>query len=796
MLQSYISRERDRISLAPSRPASVIAYSAPGTIRSIRTETMTRPKLQMNGQSTASPVLVSNELGRIPTQSVAPSTNGIIKGEVYVERPPSLYDERPIDVTNLEIAQDRRGYASDSNVQGPVSQMELLQQEIKRSASSASRQNWKDHMRRKHLPPIFVNEGYEPGDKSPSTEQMKVQAAFKEGVALREGGLPLNYYMSSDYHPDCLTDSLPRNRIKQALSTESEGGEVYRNEDIDEVLNTPTFYRHIPNTGMLPHCTSSFRTFKRSPEMPRINIQRGVYSTFDDLSKMDMRQDNEIEFDNESIPLDELSDTEPYNGPVTLMTNSKGVHKINYAAIPERSFSSFKPDDSSLRHTLPKHVRLESGNLRSRTNTSSTDETIEYSPSDCVPREIQALAKMRIQQTSFSDTPESERQHTHSSVQKQDSGQTLTTILDKRDNSIDDENASSNSSGSVTISPYKEGGRRRPWMDDVESPIDEHSQIGEPLVLDSDTETLRDSQENTDFRFGLNYENRYQGSYRSELSTPVSSIFDEETDRGFEDALDLHISAGPTVYGGVGLCFESIKEEPEDSTSYGSNPFLNNENDEDVFRTHAVISRGSKSNSRTSSCTSVGDNLFSTSSNIPTRSMYRELAPAPAIVTTDAELDFADSGFTSAHERGYASDSSGQHDVSNKIRTSPWPGDRPMVGISDMTFESNFCVVKSGRLVKEDPAAANTYDRRSEFNNDFSKTDSFATESSVATTSPIFDGRKPYHKAVEAVKQNTRPLPQRVRSFERYTSPVPERRLPKRGHSFETDRSDVKPVYF
>lgn len=766
---------------------------------------MGRPTLQMNSQSSTSPVTARKDLSRVTTVTPTPPTNGVIKGEVYVERPPSLYDERPIDVKTLEISSiDRRGYVSDSNLPSPVGKKELYQPEIKRSASSASRQNWKDQMRRKHLPPIFINEGYEPGDKSPSTEETKVKTVFKEVGVIQSNRSAMNYYMSSDYHPDCLTDSLPRNRIKHAPSTESESGEVYRNEDIEEVLNTSILSRHAYNSGSFSDHAGGLRTFKASPERPKmgVGVQKGIYSTFEDLSKMDMRHEHEIEFNNDSIQLDEISDE--YNNSISTQAVSKDFDSLGFRT-DHKNLSSFKPDDSGFRHTLPRHIRPETGNVRVATTSfgckvTEVDEPREYATSKCVPQEIEALAKMRVDQNNYGKF-DLERHQSSAPVQKQDSGRSFTVVFDKRDNSIDDENASSNSSGSVTISPYQEGGRRRPWMEEAELQNDDHSQIGEPLVLDSDTETLRESQDSMDFRLGLNYETRYPGSFRSELSTPVSSIFDEETDRGFEDALDLHINSGGTVYGGVGLCFESIKEEPEDIASSGSNPFLNNDNDEDVFRTQAVISRSSKSNSRTSSCTSVGENTYLTNQSTPpviSPIPFEEKVSAPAIVTTDADLDFADSGFTSGYEKGNASDSSGQHEVSSKDHTSPWPDDSLENKHTDMSFESNFCATSniSSYGVFSSPLVSKTYNKSFGNHVGSPKTEFTATGPKPSSTSPVFEGRKPFHKAIEAIKINTRPTPQRVRSFERYSSPVPERKLPKRGHSFETDRSDVKPAYF
>ncbi|VDI58907.1 Hypothetical predicted protein [Mytilus galloprovincialis] len=81
--------------------------------------------------------------------------------------------------------------------------------DLQRSSSGSSRQEWKEQMRKKHLPPFFTNDSFTAESNSlPLPQETKLQS---EGMT---GSVHSLYYLSGDYHPDYLnTDSLPRHRI-------------------------------------------------------------------------------------------------------------------------------------------------------------------------------------------------------------------------------------------------------------------------------------------------------------------------------------------------------------------------------------------------------------------------------------------------------------------------------------------------------------------------------------------------------------------------------------------------------
>lgn len=753
-----------------------------------------------------------------------------------------------IDNTQIRTISDN---TNTNNIQSNQGRFLPSREDVERSSSGRSKRDWKERMRKKHLPPIFVNEGYD--DKSPTAEEQKVRILTKGGPANISGN-SLHFYMSSDYHPDCLTESLPRNKLRKGPSMESETGAPYTNTDIDEVLDIDSLTDIQIVRAKTAHAyktetnVNTFSTFKSDPNEDKQTHSKGVYNTFEDLSKIHLREESEIHFDAGEIPIDDIDDG--YNSPNVSEQYTSRVSTLNYAT-PQMHFTSFKPDDDMCLESGGKNlvgirmddieksifvdskdVQFEMTSFRTSQKRKDTEHNqsndkpskptrtaSHLQKSNCVHKD--ATTRLSKHKPLVSNYPQpggvlldaspifeyqTKDAQTNSQINYGDSsGFSISgidlysedvnrdekeSVVQKQDNSIDDENASSGSSSSITVSPYKGEVRRRPWMEDIDIQNDEHSQMGEPLVHDSDTDTLKDSHESSELRYGYSFDPRYAGSTHSGLSTPVSSIFDEETDRGFEEALEMHINPGANVYGGVGLCFESIKEEPEDITSSGSNPFLENaSNGEDEFRTQAVISRSS--NSRTSSTTSMSDNPFSSS---PTTShnkdtfnsiiSNRQTCLTPVIITTDADAEFGDSGFTSGLERGNTSDSSGHQEFTPRGRTSPWPEEEVNRNL-EMSFETNFCE-ESKCLNNTAPHNSSTTTNHNQYDlSSSTRWGSFKRD----------DNKKLVNKALEVVRSENRPHPVRAKSLER-SSPLSARKPARRGHSFEETRMDVKPAYF
>ena len=849
-LQSYISRERGRISLPPSRPVSVIgARSIPGTVRSTKSDAPVRPKLPLNGHGIdngGTTVITTRPASR---SLCSTPVNGIITSEAHIERPPSIYDERPVDVEFLGppgLQDVGRGYSSDMEIATMPKTPKVA--EVRRSVSSVSRENWKHNMRKKHLPPIFINEAFEANDKSPLSEDPS-DVHIKRGNPSNTSKGSLHFYMSSDYHPDYLTDSWPRGRLQPSSSQDADDNQTYQTEDIDDVLDTEGISLSEATEASFAYERESsgrLKTFKGSCEHIEMTTRpsKSMYDTFEDLSKMNFKNEEEIDYENDTIAIDEVEEVSDVETPQTISIDkeNKTFPNMQYKANVD-SFSSFKPsltpdtnlDDlftgyntrsGSVTTFKVSQSPAENNNTFGNTFTTYHDVPVYQNVSSV------SYSSNQSQFTSFKNTAfntlNSKPEITISTNQvvsptEIDFGCHRPAQPYKGDISLDDENASSGSASSVTLSPYPETQRRKPWMEDFDAPVDDI----EPLVEDSDTDTLRTSMDSADLRtldFN-NYDSRYLSLQRDELLTPVSSIFDEETDRGFEEALEMHVNANSSVYGGVGLCFESIQEEPEDLTSSsGSNPFLDAVSDIDEFKTRAVVARGSKCNSLTSSSTSLNDtNPFSCSPNgsktntIQRRGHTSTERPVTPLIFTEGvspEYEFGDSGFTSGPEKGIFNDASDLPDVVFKGRESPWPEEKPCSEFEggDFSFETNFCGDNHSRINKTSTPIVPGNARYGEseivgcganstnpFENNFTPhiqindkitPDILESSSLVAST----DSKKPTHPVLEAIRSGKRPAPVRVRSLER-VSPLPTRKLPKRGSSFEI-RTDYKPAYF
>ncbi|XP_067659526.1 uncharacterized protein [Haliotis asinina] len=107
--------------------------------------------------------------------------------------------------------------------------------DLRRTASSSSRVEWKEQMRRKHLPAIFVNEAFD-GDEVPTENKLASPKRTEPRDKRKTGSDVSLYYMSSDYHHDSLTDNMPRLRHQES---ESEGASnAYGDDDIDNILDT------------------------------------------------------------------------------------------------------------------------------------------------------------------------------------------------------------------------------------------------------------------------------------------------------------------------------------------------------------------------------------------------------------------------------------------------------------------------------------------------------------------------------------------------------------------------------
>nr|KAG5692977.1 hypothetical protein BaRGS_032409 [Batillaria attramentaria] len=208
------------------------------------------------------------------------------------------------------------------------------------------------------------------------------------------------------------------------------------------------------------------------------------------------------------------------------------------------------------------------------------------------------------------------------------------------------ETSSTGSDHSVVLEPYNED-RRPPWMDadlddeedgkysrsyfgnpflthvpnssedsDVFGSSGDFGSSGGPFTFGDSVNSARSSSRNP-FR-SASFENSSTRFFshepllsESDSDTPQSSgnsgqlrgirelnagIFDHETEMGFEEALATdHMAGAPHFYGNMGLCFESIEEEPEEFSD--SMTSSNKDGDDSIFKTQAIVSRPSSRNS-------------------------------------------------------------------------------------------------------------------------------------------------------------------------------------------------------
>lgn len=152
----------------------------------------------------------------------------------------------PVVTGPLKIRESQPGEVSvrvhavnsdSSSLQSPVKRFMSNPDQVERS-SSRSRQEWKEEMRRKHLPAIFVNDAFEKDDSSnvirTSTPPVSTNPQPIEKSHKKEGSNSSLYYFCGEYHPDNLTSSFS----KPPTESESDGMSYqYDTVDISIVLD-------------------------------------------------------------------------------------------------------------------------------------------------------------------------------------------------------------------------------------------------------------------------------------------------------------------------------------------------------------------------------------------------------------------------------------------------------------------------------------------------------------------------------------------------------------------------------
>ena len=146
---------------------------------------------------------------------------------------PQVTPQKPQVETNLSTFHIVQTHAHNRSGSGGLN-IKMGAADLQRSSSGGSRQEWKEQMRKKHLPPIFTNDSF---TAESSSLDVPPEVIFRsEGAS---GSVHSLYYLSGDYHPDNLnTDSLPRHRFHVATDdSESDALSIqYDDGDINRVL--------------------------------------------------------------------------------------------------------------------------------------------------------------------------------------------------------------------------------------------------------------------------------------------------------------------------------------------------------------------------------------------------------------------------------------------------------------------------------------------------------------------------------------------------------------------------------
>ena len=831
MLQSYTQKDKDRV--IPSRPQSTIGHSgglvsASGTLRSTRSDMNPNKDLvNTNGRPAIS--TITSAFTDISNRVVTPQ-NGIIQGEVYVEN--QNYNERGVDATvtvietlkpvrrsktpeRKESEKIKRSYEPDTLGATSKDTNVPAKQSVQRSSSNSSRKDWREKIKKNHLPPIFVNEAFDSEDHGSVTERReKARRALYQDSAHSELSTSLHYYLSSDYHPDYLTESLPRHKLTISTESDSTGiNEPYDDNDISDILDKPLE-------------VSSLRSSRQNANEVGINnikpmpiIQRPYLRTFISPSAVEkedslesesisdsessrqpssacgLREDHEILFDSGILPIDDINDG--FHGDRKY--GKKGSNNLTESLGQVDHLRKGTVDIFTTNQTI-NHMEQ----IRSRTKSPIYDNVgVVETYTSFLKQSNDTNSALN----SLASTGSFIVSHVNSS-QSDTESVTLTprtskaSASDSVNNGDDEMNDSSGSNSSVTLSPYKEETRRRPWMESVDDEDALAMQMKEPLVHDSDTDTLRASQDSFD-RLKFPYDSRESGA-----STPVSSIFDDETDRGFEDALKFHINPTMSGYSGIGLCFESIKEEPEDLTSSGSNPFLDDTSNEE-FKTRAVVSTRPDSGSSSRSSNSLSENVFSTNNqyDFPRENdTFHSGINTPTVIATEVNVIFNDSGFTSAVDNINTSDSSNQQEIRASGKLSPWPDSDDNIKDADLSFESDFSRQSSfGKIGVSDRDSVDKKNLQGDINthNSAKSADVVVKTGSkpkpARTQTPIYSpqfGRKPINIYIQDIKSTERRMPLRTQSFEETSAGKSKGSAIVRSGSMDGPTSTVKPAYF
>lgn len=535
--------------------------------------------------------------------------------------------------------------------------------QFQRSGSSGSRS---DQMKKKHLPSIFINETL--NDSSPK----RLNTGSNNGVVMvramsetESGSLHSMYYVSSDYHPDCLnTDSLPRSSsIEHANSAGNPqtvtDGRIHLNR-----YNSNSLPRMHGNGNAIGVLSSSFGSIprKKPPKM-------GLRSNSGSSSSL-YRTHSRSSSGNVYI----LGHSRSASGTIFRSSNMTIPHIYEIQPGKERMV----PRQSS--------ERSESEGVAGQYCESDIDNVLECSSLrsediQCTSKPIEIPSVTYIERRHFSDKHRhsmSSRQNERTYPRQKDKEQ----LSDENDsgcmaNCTDDNFESFNvhkqsnaatkptfrlsdteldgftTSELLSSKPYS-------YLSNLDKSKTHTSNFKSPwinLELPEERPSFLDREKSVEYAF---FNNQLTTSTENTDITP-SPRFDENTDRGFEEALNASYNSRESLCSFNGAYVESVSE----CTDMGDFFDTHHCEDGNEFKTQAIVSR---------------------------------ISPASL---TDPLCEYEDSLLTTKSKDCLENNTDFSENGKNRHITvpSPWPNSTKNSASVDLSFESDF---SNERQVQDD----------------------------------------------------------------------------------------------
>lgn len=535
--------------------------------------------------------------------------------------------------------------------------------QFQRSGSSGSRS---DQMKKKHLPSIFINETL--NDSSPK----RLNTGSNNGVVMvramsetESGSLHSMYYVSSDYHPDCLnTDSLPRSSsIEHAKSAGNPqtvtDGRIHLNR-----YNSNSLPRMHGNGNAIGVLSSSFGSIprKKPPKM-------GLRSNSGSSSSL-YRTHSRSSSGNVYI----LGHSRSASGTIFRSSNMTIPHIYEIQPGKERMV----PRQSS--------ERSESEGVAGQYCESDIDNVLECSSLrsediQCTSKPIEIPSVTYIERRHFSDKHRhsmSSRQNERTYPRQKDKEQ----LSDENDsgcmaNCTDDNFESFNvhkqsnaatkptfrlsdteldgftTSELLSSKPYS-------YLSNLDKSKTHTSNFKSPwinLELPEERPSFLDREKSVEYAF---FNNQLTTSTENTDITP-SPRFDENTDRGFEEALNASYNSRESLCSFNGAYVESVSE----CTDMGDFFDTHHCEDGNEFKTQAIVSR---------------------------------ISPASL---TDPLCEYEDSLLTTKSKDCLENNTDFSENGKNRHITvpSPWPNSTKNSASVDLSFESDF---SNERQVQDD----------------------------------------------------------------------------------------------